>query len=423
MKLRLGILSQWYEPEPGGARIPGALARGLTSLGHDVHVLTGHPNYPDGRLYPGYEKQSWTTTASEGLSVTRVPLYPNHGSSAGRAINFGSFAVSAVGGGLRRMRGLDALWVYNSPVTVALPMWALRHGAGVPIFLHNMDMWPDSVTAAGFSGNSRASQLAERGLNVWCNRMYRSASVIGYISPSAGEELAARGVDRSKLRYLPLWADESLSFPDQSAGAAKRKELGISDDEILVMYAGTMGAAQGLERLVQAVMQRPGDTRIRCVLIGSGTREVHLRELAASSSGRVQVLAGVPAASVGPFINAADIHYIGLAHNRMSTFTMPSKFQSVLAAGKALLVSAEGDVLVAARQSGAALIAPLSGGVEALSDQISVAEKLGRRGLFDMGSQGERHYRSELSESIGIRRVAVQLESLARHRRRRPVEA
>ena len=147
--MRIGILSQWYEPESGGASIPGVLARGLSRRGHDVRVLTGFPNYPTGRIYPGYRQRARHQEVSGGVTVTRVPLLPNHDSStAKRAANYGSFAVSASSLGLSEMRKLDALWVYNSPATISLPMWLLRYGAGVPVVLHNMDMWPDSVFVA-----------------------------------------------------------------------------------------------------------------------------------------------------------------------------------------------------------------------------------------------------------------------------------
>jgi colanic acid biosynthesis glycosyl transferase WcaI len=144
--MKFGILTQWFDPEPGGGAIPGALARALASRGHEVTVLTGFPNYPSGEIYPGYSIRSKQDGWQDGVRLRRVALYPSHDtSSAHRMLNYGTFAVSATTLGLPIFRGLDAIWVYNSPASIAAPMWAAKYLLGVPHVLHVMDLWPDSI--------------------------------------------------------------------------------------------------------------------------------------------------------------------------------------------------------------------------------------------------------------------------------------
>ena len=86
--MKFGVYSQWYDPEPGPASLPGVYARALAGRGHDVSVLTGFPNYPSGHLYPGYSGRRPLSETLDKIDVHRVPLYPNHGRSGlGRLAN------------------------------------------------------------------------------------------------------------------------------------------------------------------------------------------------------------------------------------------------------------------------------------------------------------------------------------------------
>src|SRR4051794_5829261 len=104
--MRLGVLSQWFAPEPGGGAVPTVLANGLVDRGHDVQVLTGFPNYPTGRVYPGYRQAlGFRETLQPSLDVRRVPLYASHDPRAARrSLNYLSFAGSAGAIGARALR-------------------------------------------------------------------------------------------------------------------------------------------------------------------------------------------------------------------------------------------------------------------------------------------------------------------------------
>src|SRR5690348_5670951 len=94
--MRLAYVTQWFEPEPN--IIKGlAFVRALQAAGHDVTVITGFPNYPAGRLYPGYRLRVIQHENIEGVPIVRLPLYPSHDSSSvRRSLNFLSFFLSAL---------------------------------------------------------------------------------------------------------------------------------------------------------------------------------------------------------------------------------------------------------------------------------------------------------------------------------------
>lgn len=398
--MRIGLLTQWYDPEPGPAALPGVLARGLSERGHDVHVLTGFPNYPSGRIAEGYAVRRRLVEHVNGVTVTRVALYPSHdGSTARRMLNYGSFGASAVVNGLGALRGLDALWVNYSPVTVGGAQLLARAVLGVPSVVHVLDLWPDTLFAGGFANEGRLGGIVRRGLDAWCDAMYRAASSVAYISPGVGDVLRSRGVAADKLYYVPMWADEAVFRP---ADADLRADYGLRDDSLVLLYAGAMGDAQGLDTLVEACAQID-DPRFRCLMAGSGISESRLRESAARID-NVRFIGRVSQAQMTALMATADLNYVGLRAHALTPITMPSKTQATLAAGKPLLVAAHGDVADIVTQSGTGLTADPADATS-IAAAIRRALALGRPGLAEMGRRAAELYATAFSARRGVDQV------------------
>ncbi|MEU5788924.1 glycosyltransferase family 4 protein [Micromonospora purpureochromogenes] len=409
--MRVGLLTQWYDPEPGPAALPGALARALARRGHEVQVLTGFPNYPTGRVAPGYRiRPRRDEVDGDGVRIRRVALYPSHDRSALRRLaNYGSFAASALTLGTGALRGLDALWVSNSPITVSPSMWYARYVHRVPVVLHVLDLWPDSAYASGFVGPGGTGTLLARGMGGWCAAMYRCADRIAYISLGVGELLARRGVPEHKLVHIPMWADETAAT---TGDRDLRAELGLRDDQVVLVYAGSMGHAQGLDALLDAVAL-VDDPRLVCLLAGSGLCEERLRRQADERGLRnVRFLGRLPADRMPALMRAGDAHVVSLRPGGMSAYTMPSKVQAILAAGRAMLVVAEGDAAAVAMASGAGLTARPSDPYS-IADAIREVCQLGREKLELLGRAGREYYDREYSLASGVRRVEDALRAVA----------
>ncbi|MFC7550577.1 glycosyltransferase family 4 protein [Plantactinospora sp. GCM10030261] len=410
--MRLGLLTQWFAPEPGPASLPAVLARELGRRGHDVRVVTGFPNYPTGRVMPGYRLSRRMDEVVDGVHIRRVALYPSHDASAIRRLTtYGTFAVSAVASGMDALHGLDALWVSNSPITTALPAWWARFVHRIPLVLHVLDLWPDAVAPSGFlpdasTGRSIGRQTIERAMHGWCGAMYRSAAQVAYISPSVGDLLAGRGVPREKLAYIPMWADET----PVSAPGDLRTELGLRDDQIVLVYAGTLGETQGLDVLLDACAL-VDDPRLVCLIAGSGLAEDRLRTRAKEAGLRsVTFLGRLPRTDMPALMAAGDAHFVSLRPTGMAPYTMPSKVQAILAAGRALLTAVDGDVATVARDSGAGITAR-PGDVSSIADGIRELCQLGREKLHLLGRAGRDYYRREFSLATGVRRVEAALHA------------
>ena len=160
--MRIGYITQWFPPEPGTV-VPESIARGLAAHGHEVDVITGFPNYPTGRIMPGYRVRPYQREQhAPGITVHRAPLFPSHSRAAvPRMANYVSFAAGAAAVSRVRVPRPDVWLVYSSPATAAIPAARLARRHQAPIFLLIQDLWPDSVNDSGFVGRrSRAATVS-----------------------------------------------------------------------------------------------------------------------------------------------------------------------------------------------------------------------------------------------------------------------
>lgn len=417
--MRIGMLTQWFDPEPGPARLPGALARSLNRRGHEVQVVTGFPNYPDGKVHPGFS-QGWThDEVWHDVSVRRVPLVPSHSSSMlGRLANYVSFGLTAATKGVSAFQDVDALWVSNSPITVALPMWRTLRRYRVPSLLHVLDLWPDNVT----SSDLLASRCALRGIaNVihrWNGHMYGSADHIAGISPGIVETIASRGVPRRKLSYIPMWANEAEFRPID--GTAIRQEFGVPPETVVVLYAGTLGRTQAIDALLEGAQKYSTSAPpIEVWIAGSGVEEESLRRRAVALDHprvTVRMLGRVISQKMATVMGAADVHYVGLRDDPNSRITMPSKIQATMACGKPMILAVAGDAEAVVTDAEAGFMAN-PGDPTTIATALGRAANLGRGGLASSGVKARAYYTRSFSLASATDRIESVLESLVRARR------
>lgn len=384
--MKIGILSQWYDPEPGPASLPGVLARELVLRGHEVKVLTGFPNYPTGRLVPGYRLKLRMEETLAGVQVTRTFLFPNHSiSGLGRILNYASFGLSAALFGGKAFKDIDVLWVNYSPITVALPMF-IQRGRKIPIISEVADLWPDTLLVSGLAGAGALTAMAGPFLTAWTNAMYRASKFVVHIAPSVRGVLSERGVPETKIRFVPKPADEDFFHAE---GKSQREQLGLNEQDIVLLYAGSMGTAQSLESLIRAVLS-VCNPNFKLLMVGSGTEEARLRNLA-STDNRIMFLGRRPMEEMASLLATSDVAFIGLADHPLSRLTMPSKTQAIFASGRAVLVAASGDVANIVTDADAGFVAQ-AGSAESIASSIDEIIALGRHKLQEKGRNARRAY-------------------------------
>jgi glycosyltransferase involved in cell wall biosynthesis len=194
-----------------------------------------------------------------------------------------------------------------------------------------------------------------------------------------------------------------------------REPLGIDEDRIVLLYAGALGEAQGLSTML-AACARVEDPRFLALIAGSGIAESSLRDQAERMGLRnVRFLGRLPQDQMTKLMATADLSYIGLRPHPLSDMTMPSKTQAALAAGRALVVAATGDVVRTAQESRAAFIAD-PGDVAGIADVLARACVLGRAGLAEMGARGRAYYERTFAAQRGVDAVEALLLKAAGER-------
>lgn len=412
--MRIGVFSQWYDPEPGPASLPGVYARALTARGHPVRVLTGFPNYPDGRLYSGYRGRWSMSEVRNGIPVHRVPLYPHHGSSAlGRVANYTSFALSASLLGSRDFASVDAMWVYNSPATVGLPLMFHSRLRRTPYLLHVQDLWPDSVVNSGMLPSGAVGRVIEATLGILVRRTECAAAEIAVVSPSVRGLLIDHGVPDTKISYVPNPTDETLFYP-RARTSELRKELlsGAPPETVVVMYAGSFGHVQALENAVDAMSQLRHQP-VRLVLAGSGIAEPELRALV-STLGLTTVgfLGRHPPGSIPGLMAAADVQLVSLRADPFLAATTPSKLAAIMASAQPVVAAMSGDGADLVRRSGAGVVCQ-PGDSTALAEAISELVQSSAEERAMLGLSGREFYLKNMSVQGTAKTVETILSRIA----------
>ena len=394
MAIRVLLLTQWFDPEPTFKGM--VFARELVRQGFEVEVLTGFPNYPGGKVYPGYRIKLLQREVIDGVQVTRVPLYPNHDQSAiKRVLNYASFAASSLVYGLFMARRADVIYAYHPPLTVGITASLIRLLRRIPVVYDIQDMWPDTLRATGMLNNVRALNAVE----AVCQFVYRRVDQIVVLSPGFKRLLMQRGVPETKVKVIYNWADEvALAAPQGQLPASFP-----SADQFRIIFAGNMGKAQALDAVLDAaILLQARGSRVCFVMLGGGVEVNRLKLRTVDLKlHNVVFLPPVPMAEVGTYLHAADALLVHLRKDPLFEITIPSKTQAYMAVGKPLLMAVDGDAADLVLQSGGGVVAE-SENAEALAGAAEGLASMSSEQLLAMGQRARRYYQDHLALSVGV---------------------
>lgn len=416
MKARVGMVSQWYDPERGSAAQPGVIARHLHEVGHTVDVVTGVPNYPSGQIYEGYRLRPYQREQRAGVSVHRAPLYPSHDTQpVRRSLTYLSFAAAASVVSARALRHAQSVLVYSSPATTAVPAMLLRALRGIPYVVHVHDLWPDSVLLSGFLSR-RPGVVVGRALHAYCDLVYRYAAAVAVTSPGMAAEIQARGVPRSKIHFIPNWADEEV-FRPLPADPDLRVRLGLQPGAVAVMYAGNVGPYQDLSTVVDAAALLRHRSDVQFVLVGDGVERVALEERCRREGLDNVLFAGARTVQEMPALLAlGDLHLVTLRDLPLFRMTLPSKLVATLSSGRPVLAALTGDGAALVSASGAGeVVSP--GRPDELAAAVVRFAALDQGERDRLGAAGRSYYLDNLGREHVGRVLSELLDEVAETRR------
>ncbi|PMS16499.1 colanic acid biosynthesis glycosyltransferase WcaI [Trinickia dabaoshanensis] len=377
--MKLLIYGLNYAPELTGAgKYTAEMAEALAARGHEVRAVCAPPYYPAWRVADGWSAWRYATETRGGVSVRRAPLWvPAHPHGATRIVHLASFALTSIVPVLAQWRWRPDVVLAIAPTLVCAPAaLALARATGARAWLHLQDFEVDAAFGLGLLRHAYAARLA----HAYERAVLCRFDVVSSISERMVERLVSLGVAPARTLCLPNWVDVERIRPLGRA-SLYRKEWAIGSREKVVLYAGNMGAKQGLGFLLAAASRLLGRADIRFVLCGDGL----LRDELARQCGGLPncMMIGLqPAQRFNELLGVADVHVLPQLADA-ADLVMPSKLTGMMASGRAIVATArEGTQLAAVLSGRGVVVAPedaaaLAGAIETLADDPRLRARLG----------------------------------------------
>ncbi len=309
--------------------------------GRQVTVITCVPNFPTGRIFPGYSNQLWQWEVMEGINVLRVWSYitANEG-LVRRTIDYMSFMVTAVLAAIF-VRKVDVVVTTSPQIFTACAGYAVSRLKRRPFVFELRDLWPESIRVVGAIRNATLLRWLER-LELF---LYRAASLIVTVTNSFKRNLIGRGIDGEKISVVTNGADLSRFHP-RPKDAQLVEALGLTG-KFVAGYVGTHGMAHSLETILQAAAAlhgSPDGANIRFLFLGDGAEKKRLQALAAKQAlDSVIFLDTVRKDDVVRYWSLLDVSIIHLKKSELFTTVIPSKLFECMAMGIPVLHGVAGE--------------------------------------------------------------------------------
>lgn len=363
---RVVLYGMNFSPEIAGVgKYSGEIAQYFASKGAEVTVVTTPPHYPGWSVQDGHANW-YSATREDGMVVIRCPLLLRRRMrGVYRLLAPVSFAVSSslvAFFAIVAKRPDVVLCVEPTLFTAPITFIASRL-RNVRTVLHVQDLEVDAAFAVGHLPKGRwFRRLGNAFERICLNRFDRIVT----ISDKMAAKLADKGVDHDRLAVVRNWVDLEQIYPLNGENPY-RAELGLSDDDFVVLYSGNIGLKQGLQTLLEAASQLTGRTRIRFLIAGEGPAKQALQDRYGRLS-NVRFLPFQPVERLNQFLNLADLHAL-TQDAGAADLVLPSKLGGMLATGRPIVVTATEDTEIADFLSGVAmLVSP--GDAQALADAI-----------------------------------------------------
>jgi glycosyltransferase involved in cell wall biosynthesis len=390
--MKVVYFHQYFSTPSGAAGIRSyEMAKRLVARGHQVLVVCGSAERGQTGLDTPFVRGR-RRGRIDGIEVLEFDLgYSNRHGFIRRTVTFLTFALRSIGVALREP--CDVIFATTTPLTAGIPGIVARWMRGRFFVFEVRDLWPELPRAMGVIRNPLV--LWGMSLLEWAS--YRSAHRLVGLSPGIVQGIARRGVAPARITLVPNGCD----FEIFANGATKWRPEGVADADLMVVFAGAHGMANGLDAVLDAAaeLRRRERTDIKLVLIGEGklkpalqrrseredlsnvifhapVNKARLAELMAGTDVGMQVLANVPA------------FYFG---------TSPNKFFDYIAAGLPVLINYPGWLAELVTEHGCGYAVPPANPVafaDALvhaADHRELLPAMGRRAQSLARAQFDRH--------------------------------
>ena len=385
--MKVLVVTQYFWPE--SFRINDVVSS-LVENGIEVDVLTGKPNYPDGKIFNGYRVWNCQIEHKFGSIIYRVPLIPRgNKSKLNLALNYFSFIFFGMiqGSWMVRKNKYDLVFVYGlSPILLSIPGIFISKLKGVQIILWVQDLWPESMVATKSIQNGLLIAMVGH-IVKW---IYKSMDLILVQSHAFIDEVKKMTIEKD-VKYYPNSVDPSFynySLNNQIDVEEEQK----NDDTFNVVFAGNVGIGQGIDVIIGAAKILSAIDKIKFVIYGSGSRLEWLTEQKNQYNLKGIVIKGRhPVESMPQLLSNASALLVTLSDEPIFAKTIPNKIQAYLAVGRPILACLNGEGARVVNEAKAGIVVS-AGDSKGLSEAILKLYQLPRSERAIYGKNGRDYY-------------------------------
>ena len=360
--MKILLVTQYFYPENFKSN---DIALELTERGHEVTVLTGLPNYPEGKIYKSYGFFKRTKENYQGIKIIRTWLVPR-GKGGGIRIflNYFSWAffASLRAFSLSFQKKFDVILVHEpSPITQGFPAIIVKKIQKIPLHFWVLDLWPESLSSAGGVKNKYVLSFFTKMVKY----IYNNSDKILISSKGFEESILAKGNYKEKLVYFPNWAEESILKGDSDY------PIPYLPKGFKIIFAGNIGVAQDVNSIIDAALILKDKLDIHFIFVGDGRSKIQLENFVKENNliETVHFLGRFPLDAMKTFFNQADVLLVSLKDELIFNVTVPAKLQAYLCTEKPILGMLNGE--------GAKIIYDANCGLSVnAGDSIKLAEKV-----------------------------------------------
>ncbi|WP_020181536.1 glycosyltransferase family 4 protein [Methylotenera sp. 1P/1] len=388
--MKILFFNQYFWPE--SFRI-NDIASALKTRGHNIEVLTGKPNYPEGSFFAGYKGLGVTIEHWRDIKIHRIPMLPRGNKSALKlAINYISFIISGLvfAPWVLRNKQYDVIFVYApSPIFQVIPASFLGWLKGIPVILWVQDLWPQSAEATGYIKSPLLLKLLQK----FVRFTYSHIDLI-LVQSEAFIEPVKSLAENVPIQYYPNSVDKEFYKPSGVAAP----EIDSLKSGFTILFAGNIGIAQSMETIVSAAEKLAAYSEIKLVLIGTGSMFDWVQKQVTDKRLTNLFLEGRYPVEVMPAVmRQASALLVTLTKQPIFELTIPSKIQAYLAVGKPIVACLNGEGANIINKAKAGIAVKAEDG-EGLAEAIINLYKMPQTELEQMGVNGRDYFKKHFDE-------------------------
>jgi glycosyltransferase involved in cell wall biosynthesis len=403
--MKLLLVTQYFWPENFTMN---AVAAALADRGVAVEVLTGKPNYPEGRLFSGYKRFDINRECYEGVNIIRMPIVTRGSRSPFRlALNYLSFIFMGVSLGPWLLRGSQpsVVLVYcPSPLLQAIPAILIGRLRKIPVVLYVQDLWPESLEATGYVKNKVMLKFVSQIVKM----IYQCADLV-LVSSRPFEYAIRRVVNDARIEYLPNSVGKHFSDPQ----SGERPDLTVFNEGFTVVFAGNVGSAQAVKVIVEAAIQLAAHPEIKIVVFGSGSelrwmeQRVHDNALC-----NLHLLGRFSELAMPYLLSRASALLVTLADRPIFALTVPNKIQAYMAVGRPIIACLNGEGARLIREADAGLAVPAEDAAE-LAKAILTLSQAPLDRLERFGVNAKNYYQEHFDQDKIVDKLFAHLNTVS----------